>query len=188
MSGLIKIRVQILRTRASLPTAYVVRREGYVLIRVCPSLCPHLGGEYPSQVQPGGGGVPQPGSGGDGGTPARSRWGVPQLGPGGWYPGKGCTPAGGTPSTPQPGQWGGTLAMGTPGTTPLARSVGVPHRGTLMGVPWVPPGQVSGGTPVGVPWQGYPLYPPPGQWGGYSGGGVPQTRSVGGYPEKKYIR
>ena len=53
-----------------LPTAYVVRREGYVLTRVCPSVCPH----------------PAPG---EGGTPARSRWGgypsqvqlgVPHLG------------------------------------------------------------------------------------------------------------
>ena len=42
-----------------LPTAYVVRREGYVLTRVCPSVCPHLGG-YPNQVQAGGG-VPEPG-------------------------------------------------------------------------------------------------------------------------------
>ena len=48
------------------PTAYVVRREGYVLTRVCLSV--HTGGEgglprpgpgrYPSQVQPGGGDTP----------------------------------------------------------------------------------------------------------------------------------
>ena len=56
-----------------LPTAYVVRREGSVLTRVCPAVCPHLGGGgYPSQIQLGGissgtpcwtwpGGVPLPG-------------------------------------------------------------------------------------------------------------------------------
>ena len=41
-----------------LPTAYVVRREGYVLTRVCPSIHPSVclstgGGRYPGQVQPG---------------------------------------------------------------------------------------------------------------------------------------
>ena len=49
-----------IRSKAYLPPAYVVRREGNVLTRVCPSIhvCPQ---------------------GGD--TPARSRWGVPQPGP-----------------------------------------------------------------------------------------------------------
>ena len=56
---------------ALLPTAYVVRREGYVLTHVCPAVCPHLG---------------------RGGTLARSRWG-------GGTPARssqGGTPAGGT--------------------------------------------------------------------------------------------
>ena len=50
-----------IRVGTLLPTAYVVRREGYVLTRVCPAVCRHLwrgvpwpgpdgGGDYPSQV------------------------------------------------------------------------------------------------------------------------------------------
>ena len=39
----------------SLPTAYIVRREDYVLTSVCPSVCPHPGG-----------GVPRPGPDGRG--------------------------------------------------------------------------------------------------------------------------
>ena len=59
-----------------LPTAYVVRREGYVLTRVCPSVCPHPGG-YPGQVQP--------------------AEGYPTLGtPHRTWPGGGFTPTGGT--------------------------------------------------------------------------------------------
>ena len=98
-----------------LPPAYVVRREGNVLTRVCPSidLSVHRGypgqvqsggGGYPGQVQMGGGvpwlgldeGVPQPGPDGGGGgtlarstqegTPARSRWGVPWPGEDGGIP------------------------------------------------------------------------------------------------------
>ena len=42
-----------------LPPAYVVRREGNVLTRVCPSICLSTGG---GSVQPGGGSV-QPGGG-----------------------------------------------------------------------------------------------------------------------------
>ena len=90
-----------------LPTAYVVRREGYILTRVCltvrggggvpqsgpdggrvPQPCPDRGVGYPSQVQMGG--VPWPGQ--DGGYPRwwyhpRQGWGTPQPGQdGGGYP------------------------------------------------------------------------------------------------------
>ena len=68
----------------SLPTAYVVRREGNVFTRVCPSIILSVhggvpwpgpaGGGYPSQVQVGGGGTPSVLAGG---TPAR---GVLHLG------------------------------------------------------------------------------------------------------------
>ena len=66
-----------------LPTAYVVRREGYVLTRVC--VCPRGGGV--PRPGPARGGVPQPGLV-RGGTPARSdggypRWGTPRQG---WGP------------------------------------------------------------------------------------------------------
>ena len=116
-----------------LPTAYVVRREGYVLTRVCPSDCPHLGGGYPSQVQPGGGGVPEPGPG----------EGVPEPGPGGGVPQPGLTgggyPTGGVPYqvmgvgypngvpwvSPQPGQWGVLLMGGYSGRG--YPEGGVPH-------------------------------------------------------------
>ena len=54
-----------------LPTAYVSTREVNVLTRVCPSIC----------LSTPGGGVPQPGPAGGGGTPARSDQGrVPLLG------------------------------------------------------------------------------------------------------------
>ena len=56
-----------------LPPAYVVRREGYVLTRVCPSICLSTGGGQ-SSVQPGG--VRSSWGGGSG--PARgvrSSWG-----------------------------------------------------------------------------------------------------------------
>ena len=83
--------------RSYLPTAYVVRWEGYVLTRVCPSVCLFTPGGVPGQVQvQAGGGVPCQGvpgqiqggtlpqggiqSGPGGGYPARSRWGVPCRG------------------------------------------------------------------------------------------------------------
>ena len=90
-----------------LPPAYVVRREGNVLTRVCPSICLSTGGGYPYPImlcnisqnamgQPGG--VPcqvQPGGGvpwwGGGEYPARG--GIPWRG----YPGRGGTLAGGVP-------------------------------------------------------------------------------------------
>ena len=77
-----------------LPTAYVVRREGYVLTRVCLSV--HTwGGGYPGQVQMGGGCTParSDGGGGQRGTLGRSRQGVPQPGPAGvGYPTLGPPP------------------------------------------------------------------------------------------------
>ena len=125
---------------------YVVRREGYVLTRVCPSVCPHLGG-YPGQVQTG---VPQPGL--MGGTPAG---GVPHLG----YPCQtwlgvpllvghlgypwsdltgGGTPAGGTPAR-------GVHHLGYP-PSDLAGGIPLLGGGTP---PWVPPiGSGRGGYPT----------------------------------------
>ena len=60
-----------LQKQQLLPTAYVVRREGYVLTRVCPSVCPHPGQGAPARVPPigPGWGVPPPIRPGQGGTP-----------------------------------------------------------------------------------------------------------------------
>ena len=136
-----------------LPTAYVARREGYVLTRVCPSVCPHpVGGEVP-QLGPGGGD-----------TPARSRQGVPHLG----YP---------------PQTWLGVPHLGYPpgqvwpevGYPPVRSDQG----GTQGGVPWlggtppwVPPwsdltrGYPTSGTPYQTwlgctPMGGAPPWVPP---------------------------
>ena len=55
-----------------LPPAYIVQREGNVLTRVCPSVCPQRGVRWPG---PEGGGVPRLGldgrgcGGGGGGVP-----------------------------------------------------------------------------------------------------------------------
>ena len=89
-------------------------REGYVLTRVCPSVCPHLrGGGYPSQVQVGGG------------TPARSSWGYPDWGTPLWVPP--CqTWQGGTPM-------GGYPTSGTPPPVRIGR--GVPHFEYYSGWP-----------------------------------------------------
>ena len=124
-----------------LPPVYVVRREGNVLTRVCPSipLSVHSGG-VPRPGLDGWGGVPRPGP--DGGTPARSRLG-------------GGTPArsrqeGGTLA--RSGQ-GGTLARST-GGTPARSGLGYPRWGTSW-QGWGTPGQVRiGGYPRwGTPWQ-----------------------------------
>ena len=134
-----------------LPTAYVVRREGYVLTRVCPSVCPHLGG-----------GVPRPGLMGGGCTPAggvlhlryplsdlargvpclgyppvRPGWGVPLLGipPQTWlgrYPCQGGYPCWGVPH------------LGYPPVRPGQGST--PARCTPPQVPPIGPGR--GGTPT----------------------------------------
>ena len=118
--------------RIFLPTAYVARREGYVLTRVCPSVCPHLGGSTLARSRWGWG------------TPARSSlvgtppqvplsdlaggypwWGVPHLGYPYWtwpvgYPSRGypCTlargyPNSGTPPSDLAGGWGVPLLGGT---------------------------------------------------------------------------
>ena len=89
-------------------------REGYVLTRVCPSVCLSTPGRgYPGQVQPGG--VPQPGPGE--GTTARSRYGGTPMG---------GTQIGGTPT-------GGTL----PWVPPIRPGRGYP----TLGIPPVRPGQ-----------------------------------------------
>ena len=118
-----------------LPTAYVVRREGYVLTRVCLSV--HTGG---------GGGTPAR-SRREGGTPARSSRGVP--------PARGY-PTSGTPHLRYPP--GSDLAGGYPdGGIPHLRYTPLPVRPD-----WGVPRQVEG-TPPQVPphqtWLGVP------QWG-----------------------
>ena len=83
---------------ALLPTAYVVRREGYVLTRVCLSVHRGIPRSGPDRgvprSGPDGGGRGTPGqvqtggtqSGPDGGTPTRSSQGVSQPGPDRGYP------------------------------------------------------------------------------------------------------
>ena len=126
-----------------LPTAYVERREGYVLTRVSPSVClyPHWtwagvppAGGYPSRPW-----VP-PIRPGWGGTPAGSNWGVPHLG----YP---CQ------------TWVGVPHLGYPHQLWL----GIPLLGGTP--PWVPPiGPGQGGTPAGgTPTSGTPHQTWPGQ-------------------------
>ena len=109
-------------------------REGYVLTRVCPSIClstPRRRGGTPARFRQGE--VPQPG-------------GVPEPGPGGGYPTSGTPPpsdlAGGGTLT------GGYLAGGYPNR-------GVPH----LRYPPVRPGQGGvprpgggGGTPLSSTW------------------------------------
>ena len=82
-------------SRSSLPPAYVVRREGNVLTRVCPSVCPQGGYPYPIMLC----NITQNAMGQPGGYPARSSWGGGTL-PGG-YPTQGV-PCRGVPC------WGGT--------------------------------------------------------------------------------
>ena len=170
-----------------LPTAYVVRREGNVFTRVCPSIhqsvCPHRGG-YPSQVQPGGypcqgvphlryppsdlaGGYPLPG-----GTPTRVppsdlARGVPHLG---YSPSdltRGGTPCQGVPHLRSPHQ---TWPRGAP------PAGGYPTSGTPCQT-WL------GGTSCrGYPTSGTPIRPgqgvPPA--GGYPTSGTPPVRPGGG--------
>ena len=133
-----------------LPTAYVVRQEGYVLTRVCPSVCPN-----PRRV-------PQPGPGGVGGTQPV------QLGVG--------TPVGGTHFRyPHQTLWGvpllGVPHLGYPCRTWGCPCWGVPHlgyplSGLARGYPW--PGvsliRLAGGTLVGgYSTLGTPIRP---GWGG----------------------
>ena len=143
-----------------LPTAYVVRREGYVLTRVCPSVCPHPGGVYPSQVQAGGG-LPPPGPAG--GYPC---WGLP-------------LPRGTPPQVPPVGPGQGVSTLGTP----ITPGQGVPHQGyPCWGVPTL-------GTPI-RPGQGYPCqgvphlrYPPIRPGWGYPTSGTPPLDQARGTPE-----
>ena len=158
-----------LRRFQLLLTAYAVRREGNVFTRVCPSIhssvCPQ--GDYPGQVQPGGGypqwGVPLPGGfpcwgypcwtglphlryppsdlAGWRGTPVRSSWGVIPAREGRYS----CQ--------------GGTLARGYP-------TSGTPIR----------PGQLEG-YPSQVQWGGYPC-----QGRGYPTSGTPCQTWPGRYP------
>ena len=133
-----------------LPTAYVVRREGYVLTRVCLSVQRGGGVAQPGPDRR----VPQPGT--DGGTLARSRWG------------QGGTPVRSGWGVPQPGPDGGTLARSGQGVP----KVGYPPSQVRMEVPEVgypPPGQVrrgstQGGVPpsrYGVPSGRDGVHPPP---------------------------
>ena len=106
-----------------LPTAYVVRREGNVLTRVCPSFC-----------------LSTPGVGG---TPVRSRQGVPLPGPGRGVPlpGSGDTPAGWVPHLDYPPIRPGVGGTPTGGTPPQVPPSDLAVWGTLTGgtPPQVPP-------------------------------------------------
>ena len=128
-----------------LPTAYIVRREGNVFTRVCPSIHLFVHGGYPGQVQPGGGypsqvqlGVPHlrypPVRPGQEvpllgvphlGYPIRIGWGYPCWGKG--YPYWGVPHlAGGYPTLGPPHQtWlgGGTPPWVTDGVLDTPRSV-----------------------------------------------------------------
>ena len=100
---------------AFLPPAYVVRREGNVLTRVCPSICLSTGGGVPishNALQH----FPEcHGAAGGGGYPARSSWGE-------GYPGGGSTLAGGYPprGVPWPGGYPGQGGVPWPGGGTLA--------------------------------------------------------------------
>ena len=165
-----------------LPTAYVVRREGYVLTRVCPSVCPHLGGDTPARSDRGvGGGKPGPGwwGGGyssqvqpEGGTPAReySSSGTP-IRPGQRVldlargtPAGGGTPARGYPTSDSPHQAGGVLDLAREylcwGVPPLGTTS--PHQIWLGGIP------AGGYSTLGNPHKTWP--------GGYPCWGVPHLR------------
>ena len=188
-----------------LPTAYVVRREGNVFTRVCPSIhqsvCPHREGVgYPSQVQLGGGtparsslgGYPDRG-GTQGGIPPHQTWT-------GGYPDQGGT-RGGVPHQTWTGGYpdGGYPRWGTPHWTWMGvpqggvPEVGYPpsdldRGGTLMGVPkGVPPIRPGWGYPNrGVPEVGYPPVGPGWgyQMGGYPRWGTPPYQTwTGGYPD-----
>ena len=121
-----------------LPPAYVVRREGNVLTRVCPSinLSVHGGGGYPYPIM----------------LCNISQNAMGQT-PGGGYPAQGGTLPRGVPC------WGGTLPRGRyPGRVPRGpdQDRGVPCRGgtqagytPLAGYPHrTQPGQDGGGYPV----------------------------------------
>ena len=119
-------------------------RESYLLTRVCPSI--HL-----SVHTWGGGGVPQPGADGEGGTQPGLGGGYPTSGTLTVGPGQGGTPAGGTPPWVPPWTWQGVPLLG--GIPPRV----APTPSDLGGTPPVGPGK--GGTPPQVTppcqtWQG----------------------------------
>ena len=169
-----------------LPTAYVVRREGNVFTRVCPSIhpsvCPHwLGGGVP-QPGPDGRGVPQPGP--DGGPLPR---GYPTLGTPHWtWPGVpwwGVSHLRYPPSDLVRGypNWG----YPTLGTPPIESGWGLdlpPPSQTWLGVPHLgyPPLHLArgdtltrGGTPPRI------TPPPPSDLaGGYPDGGYPTSYRI----------
>ena len=97
-----------------LPTAYVVRREGYVLTRVCLSVCPHLGG------------IPRPGPDGEVRQPGSARGGIPKVIRPGWgVPLRGGTPPQVPPIGPGQGYpcWGGTPPRVADGVLDTPQSV-----------------------------------------------------------------
>ena len=105
----------VLRRRQNfLPTAYVVRREGYVLTRVCPSVHTWGGGTQPGpgpgRGVPCWGGGTQPGLNGSGDTWPGPDWGGTWTGPD-WGGGTWTGPDEG--GVPRPGPDGG----GYPGRT-----------------------------------------------------------------------
>ena len=161
MRHITEIRLNLTSLPATyLPTAYVVRGEGYVLTRVCPSIDPSVclstpRGGYPSQVQTGGGRGVYLSQVQGGGTPPHRTW------------------LGGTPPWVlpiRPGQGG--ILMGVPhfGYPPVRCGWGV----SLLGVPHLgyPPSDLARGvTPAGVP---HLMYPPLSDLaGGYPDRGVP---------------
>ena len=163
---------------ALLPTAYVVRREGYVLTRVCPSVCSHLGGGLPRPGPGGGGGVPQPGP----------FWGGVLL-PGGLHlPGGYPLPVG-TPLRVPPSdlaEGGGGYCM--PGGYCLLGSYptsgNTPRQTWPGGYPLLGGSPCWGGTPPRVPPVG-PGWgvPPAGVWGvPQSGAPSPSDLAGGGVP------
>ena len=111
-----------IKLRPSLPPAYVVRREGNVLTRVCPSICLSTGGGYPYPIM----------------LCNISQNAMGQLG-GGTLPG----PAGGGGTL---AGRGGTLAVR--GGTLAGRGGTLARRGTLAGGGGYP-GQGGGGTQLG---------------------------------------
>ena len=143
-------------------------REGYVLTRVCPSVCPHLGVPWPGPAGGGGDRVPQPGPGEGvpwwGGTPPQV---LPPSDLARGYPNWGY-PTSGTPPTIGPGCGGGTLMGGDPTSgTPIRPGWGVPH----LRYPSIRPGW---GTRRGVPHLRYPCKTwPGGTLMGYPNGGTP---------------
>ena len=188
--------------KAYLPPAYVVRREGNVLTRVCSSICLSTGGGlprpgpdgagYPSQVQMGGGGGLSsqvwtggyPGQVQMGSTLVRFRLGVPWPGLDRGYPSQ--VQIGGLP---QPGLDGGVLQVGPDGCTPASSGWGVPIPGLDGGYPGKEWGTIyqewgthcldlGWGTSLSRPGWGTPIW----TWSGY-----PPSGPAWGTPHRIWI-